>query len=382
MRIPLLDLKAQFAEIRSEVEHAVAEVFASQQFVLGPAVERFEHEMEQYTGAPHAIGVASGSDALLLALMALDVGRGDTVVTTPFTFFATAGAIARVGARIVFADIEPETFNLSAATVQCALERESLRDGKLVLLPVHLYGRLAPMEELCALARERGARVVEDAAQAVGARKPSSNGSAATAGTFGDFGCLSFFPSKNLGGAGDGGMVLCRDEKLAARVRVLRVHGSRRRYHHEWIGVNSRLDALQAALLSVKLRRLEAWNARRRDRAALYSRCFRKAGLEPGPVRTPADAGEAHVFHQYVIRADRRDALRDALARAEIDTQIYYPIPLHEQPCFESLGYRRGDFPEAERASRECLALPLYPELRDDQIDRVVSAVVEFYGVP
>ena len=381
MKVSLLDLQAQYAEIRSEIDHAVAAVFASQQFVLGAAVERFEREMEQFSGARYAIGVASGSDALLLALMALEIGPDDSVVTTPFTFFATAGAVARVGAKLVFADIDPATFNLSAATVERALERTPSGKGRLVLLPVHLYGRMAPMPELCTFAQSRGARLVEDAAQAVGARGLSSNGEVRMAGTFGDFGALSFFPSKNLGGAGDAGMVLCEDEGLAEHVRILRVHGSRRRYHHEIVGINSRLDALQAAILSVKLRRLEAWNARRRERAALYSRRLREVGLDPTFLRAPTEAGEGHVFHQYVIRAERRDALRERLAKAEIDTQVYYPIPLHEQPCFASLGYRHGDFPESERASRECLALPIYPELRDEQIEHVVVTAAEFFGV-
>jgi dTDP-4-amino-4,6-dideoxygalactose transaminase len=311
--------------------------------------------------------------------MALEIGRGDCVVTTPFTFFATAGAAVRAGARLAFADIERSAFNITAATVEQALERVGGTCRRLVILPVHLYGQMAPMEELCAFARRRGAHLVEDAAQSVGARS-SLEGRARMAGTWGDLGALSFFPSKNLGAAGDGGMVLCDDDVLAARVRMLRVHGSRRRYHHDEVGLNSRLDSLQAALLRVKLRRLDEWNARRRARAALYSRRFRELGLDPGPVQTPAEAGEEHVFHQYVIRAERRDRLREALAKAEIETQIYYPIPLHEQPCFAELGYRRGDFPESERACGECLALPIYPELHDDQIEHVVASVASFYG--
>ncbi len=378
MKVPLLDLKAQYAAIRSEVERAVGELFAAQQFVLGPVVDRFEGEMSAYTGARHAIGVASGSDALLLALMALEVGPGDTVVTTPFTFFATAGSIARTGARLVFADIDPGTFNLSSATVAPVLEACARESRRTVLMPVHLYGRVAPMEELGALAERLGARVVEDAAQSVGARQ-RLDGAARMSGTMGDLGALSFFPSKNLGAAGDAGMVLTNDESLATRVRLLRTHGQVRRYVHDFVGINSRLDSLQAALLSVKLRYVEGWNARRRERAAAYSSAFRAARPAPSPIVLPEPAGEEHVFHQYVIRCPLRDELRSALSEAGIETQIYYPIPLHLQPCFEQLGLGRGSFPEAERAADECLALPIYPELRDEQIDFVVGAIGDFY---
>ena len=380
MRVPLLDLRAQYETIRHDAERAVAQVFADQQFVLGPTVERFEAEMRAYTGTRHAIGVASGSDALLLALMALEIGPEDAVVTTPFTFFATAGSITRTGAHLVFADIDPETFNLAPAAVAAALA-ETARSARLtVLMPVHLYGRVAPMAALSRIAAEHGATIVEDAAQAVGARGRTGEGAMVRmAGTFGLFGALSFFPSKNLGAAGDAGMVLCADDRMAERVRMLRTHGGVQRYVHERVGVNSRLDALQAALLSVKLPHLERWNAARRERAAAYSRRFREAGLEPRWIRLPQDAGEEHVFHQYVLRADRRDELRAALGEAGVETQVYYPIPLHRQPCFAPLGFRAGQFPEAERASRECLALPIYPELTDEQLDHVVETVAAFY---
>ena len=375
MRVPLLDLQAQYATLRADVERAVRAVFEDQQFVLGAAVERFEREMESYTGARRAIGVASGSDALLLALLALDVGRGDAVVTTPFTFFATAGSIARTGAQPVFADIDPSTFNVSPATAADALEEASRSARRLVLMPVHLYGRLASMDELSAAAARLGAAIVEDAAQAIGARAGRR-----MAGTFGEFGALSFFPSKNLGAAGDAGMVLCAEEKGADIIRSLRTHGSSKdRYVHDRIGMNSRLDALQAVVLSVKLARLEEWNRARRDRARGYSRRFRDASLAPGPLTVPDDAGDEHVFHQYVIRAEKRDALREALRQAGVETQVYYPVPLHLQRCFESLGYREGAFPESERASRECLALPIYPELGDDALDHVVNSAAAFY---
>jgi dTDP-4-amino-4,6-dideoxygalactose transaminase len=379
MRVPLLDLKAQYASIRTEAERVIQTLFVEQHFVLGPAVERFEEEMKTYSGARHAIGVASGSDALLLALMALEVGSGDAVVTTPFTFFATAGSIVRTGARLVFADIDPETFNLSPSAVRATLQECSRDARRTVLMPVHLYGRMAPMAALKALAAASGADVVEDAAQAIGARA-RDGGVERMAGTFGALGALSFFPSKNLGAAGDAGMVLASDDRLGERVRVLRTHGSRTRYLHDLVGINSRLDALQAALLSVKLGHLESWNARRRERAARYDRGLREARLVPERIRVPGDAGAEHVFHQYVIRAERRDELRDALARAEVETQIYYPLPLHQQPCFSHLGFRAGQFPEAECAARECLALPIYPELRDDQLDYVVDRVAAFYS--
>ena len=380
MRVPLLDLRAQYETIRRDAERAVAQVFADQQFVLGPTVERFEAEMRAYTGTRHAIGVASGSDALLLALMALEIGPEDAVVTTPFTFFATAGSITRTGAHLVFADIDPETFNLAPAAVAAALAETARSARRTVLMPVHLYGRVAPMAALSRIAAEHGATIVEDAAQAVGARGPTGEGATVRmAGTFGLFGALSFFPSKNLGAAGDAGMVLCADDRMAERVRMLRTHGGVQRYVHERVGVNSRLDALQAALLSVKLRHLERWNLARRERAAAYSRRFREAGLEPRWIRLPQDAGEEHVFHQYVLRADRRDELRATLGEAGVETQVYYPIPLHRQPCFAPLGFRAGQFPEAERASRECLALPIYPELMDEQLDHVVETVAAFY---
>jgi dTDP-4-amino-4,6-dideoxygalactose transaminase len=380
MRVPLLDLRAQYETIRQDAERAVVQVFAEQQFVLGPTVERFEAEMKAYTGARHAIGVASGSDALLLALMALEIGPQDAVVTTPFTFFATAGSIVRTGARLAFADIDPETFNLAPVAVAAALAETVRAVRRAVLMPVHLYGRMAPMAALGTIAAEHGATIVEDAAQAIGARgRADAGGAKRMAGTFGLFGALSFFPSKNLGAAGDAGLVLCADDQMAEHVRVLRTHGGVRRYVHERVGVNSRLDALQATLLSVKLAHLERWNAARRDRAAGYSRRFREAGVESRWIRLPQDAGEEHVFHQYVVRAERRDELRAALAEAGVETQVYYPIPLHRQPCFAPLGFREGQFPEAERASRECLALPIYPELTDEQLDHVVETVAAFY---
>ncbi len=378
MRVPLLDLKAQHATIRGEIEAAVKAVFDEQQFVLGATVERFEEEMRAYTGAAHAIGVASGSDALLLALMALEIGPRDAVVTTPFTFFATAGSIARTGARLVFADIDPATFNLAPDGVAAALAFIAKEARRVVLMPVHLYGRLAPMPALSRLAAEHGAAIVEDAAQAIGARAATPRGSR-MAGTFGLFGALSFFPSKNLGAAGDAGMVLCAEEEMAHRIRRLRTHGSSRPYVHDHVGVNSRLDAVQAAVLSVKLRHLEAWNRARRERAAAYTRRLRDAGIDRQGVVLPELAADEHVFHQFVIRVERRDQLREALAEAGVETQVYYPVPLHRQPCFAALGFRAGEFPHAEKACRECLALPIFPELSDEQVDYVVETIAAFY---
>ncbi len=380
MKVPLLDLRAQFASIRGEIEHAVGEVFAEQGFVLGPRVERLERDMRSYTGAGFAIGCASGSDALLLALMALGIGPGDTIVTTSFSFFATVSAPVRLGARVVFADIDPATFNLSAATIEAALARRR-PSGRLVILPVHIYGRAAPMEEILRLAKRLDAPIVEDAAQSIGAFAEVGGASIMT-GAIGELGALSFFPSKNLGGAGDGGMVLARTQELGDAVAMLRVHGSRIRYEHERVGINSRLDALQAAVLSVKLRHLDRWNAARRERAAAYRERFRAAGLAPGPIVLPDDAGKSHVWHQFVVRAARRDELRAALLEAGVETQVYYPIPLHVQACFADQGCPAGELPECERAAREVLALPIYPELGDDALDHVVDAVSRFYGRP
>ena len=378
MKVPLLDLGAQYEAIRDDVERAVAAVFGGQQFILGPAVERFEREMKAYSGAAGAVGLASGSDALLVALMALDVGPEDTVVTTPFTFFATAGSIARTGAKLAFADIDPRTFNLDPEAAAVALTDARRRSRRVVLMPVHIYGRLAPMGALVRAAAKHDAPIVEDAAQAVGARA-EMDGTVRQAGTFGISGALSFFPSKNLGAAGDAGMLLCGSDEMTERVRVIRNHGSRTRYYHDLVGVNSRLDSLQAALLSVKLPHLDSWNAARRAKAAGYRARFEAASLVPRPIVVPEEPGESHVFHQYVIRAERRDELRDAMAKEGVASQVYYPVPLHRQRCFEPLGFRAGEFPESERACSECLALPIYPELSEAQQDRVVDVIAAFY---
>lgn len=367
--VALLDLRPQYATIRDEVRAAIDRVLDSQQFVLGPEVEAFEQEIADFIGARYAVGVSSGTDALLLALMSLGVGPGDEVITSAFSFFATAGVIARLGARPVFADIDPCTFNLDA---RAALDR--MTGATRAIVPVHLYGRCADMEPLLRAAEERRGQltVVEDAAQAIGATDSSGR----QAGTIAPIGCFSFFPTKNLGAFGEGGLVTA-DAAAAERVRVLRVHGMEPKYHHRFVGGNFRLDALQAAVLRVKLRHLAAWTRARARNAETYRALIREARLDD-QVGVPEDTA-GHVYNQFVIRAPRRDALRDHLTRCGIGTEVYYPIPLHLQECFRSLGYAPGDFPAAEAAAREVLALPIYPELDEAQIASVVSAIAEFY---
>lgn len=376
MTVPFLDLGAQDAAVGAAVRAALAEVVASRQFVLGPHVERFEAAMAAYCGVPHAIGVASGTDALALALVALGAGPGTAVVTTPFSFFATASTIVRVGARPLFADIDPATCTLDPAAVETVLERTEER--VLGLVPVHLYGRLAAVRELAALAERRGLWVLEDAAQAVGARADGVR-----AGAFGRAAALSFYPTKNLGGLGDGGMVLTGDERIAARVRQDRLQGQTAPYVHASIGLCSRLDALQAAALGAKLPHLDDWNARRRTVAEWYTAGLGARGLAgrpDAPLVCPAPADTAHVFHQYVVRARDRDRLRAHLGAAGVGTQVYYPQPLHLQPALAHLGVRPGALPEAERAAAEVLALPIYPELTPAQVDTVVEAIARFYA--
>jgi dTDP-4-amino-4,6-dideoxygalactose transaminase len=385
--VPLLDLKAQYAGIRAEVLPIIESVCASQQFILGEHVRALESELAQYCAASAGVGVSSGTDALLLALMAFGIGAGDEVITSPFTFFATAGTIARTGARPVFCDIDPETFNISPAAVEDFIERRCRPEaGGLVnratggrvraLMPVHLYGRSADMQSIMRIAGHRGLRVIEDAAQAIGTE--DANG--VRVGSIGDIGCFSFFPSKNLGAFGDAGLCTTNDPELAERMRVLRVHGGKPKYFHPLIGGNFRIDELQAAILRVKLRHLDAWTEARRRNAAYYTAAFDRAGLAPRVVTPRADAGGRHIFNQYVIRAVRRDELRAALTDRGIGTEIYYPVPLHLQECFAHLGYARGDFPESERAAGETLALPIYPELSDTQLAHVVAGVAGFYG--
>jgi dTDP-4-amino-4,6-dideoxygalactose transaminase len=375
-KIPIIDLKAQYKTIRKELQQAIDEVLESQQFILGTAVKKFETEAAAHLGVGHAIGVASGSDALLLALTALGVGPGDGVIVPTFTFVATATAVARLGATPLFADIEPESFLISVKQVEMLLADKKTVARVKAVIPVHLFGRMCVMKEIAALAKRHRISVVEDAAQAFGARDGSK-----AAGTLGDFGCYSFFPTKNLGGLGDGGLVATGDRPLADKISLLRAHGEGAKYRHDVIGVNSRLDAIQAAALAVKLRHVERWCAARRERARHYGELFHQRKLLGRGVKSIPDAREAvHAFNYYVIRADRRDALKNHLAAAGIQTEIYYPIPLHLQPCFSHLGYRRGDFPVAEKAAEEVLALPLYPELTEAQQAAVVESIAAFYG--
>ena len=368
--IPLLDLKVQFAAIETEVRQAIDEVLASQQFILGPAVMTFEAAIADFTGTAHAVGVSSGSDALLVSLMALGIGPGDEVVTSAYSFFASAGAIARLGARPVFVDIEPDTYNIDATQIEQAITPRTK-----AILPVHQFGQCADMSAILAIADRHGPPVVEDAAQAIGAEHQSRR-----AGGMGRIGCLSFFPSKNLGGFGDGGMVLTADRALAEKMRVLRGHGAKPKYYHALVGGNFRLDALQATVLSAKLRHLEEWTDGRRRNARLYDQKFAAAGLAPGQLITPAVRSGRHVFNQYVIRTPKRDALLGHLREKGIGCAVYYPEPLHLQACFAELGYREGQLPNAEAAARKSLAIPMYPELTASQIDRVVSTIVAFLG--
>jgi dTDP-4-amino-4,6-dideoxygalactose transaminase len=368
MRVPLLDLQAQYATIREEVRAAMDRVCDSQHFILGPEVSAFEEEVAALCDVRFAVGVSSGTDALLLALMAVGVGPGDDVVTSPYSFFATAGTIARLGARAVFVDIERATFNLDPSMLASRL---TLRTKAIV--PVHLFGRCCDMDAVDALATARGLSVIEDAAQAIGALDDRGR----VAGTIGTTGCLSFFPSKNLGGFGDAGMVLTNDAEVAERMRILRVHGSAPKYHHRFVGGNFRLDALQAAVLRVKLKYLDGWTKARRENADRYRTLFGEHGLD-GVVVLPEDR-PGHIYNQFVIRCRRRDELQQFLLERGIGSEVYYPIPLHLQPCFGELGYRDGDLPEAEAAARESLALPIYPELTAAAQQYVVEQVRKFY---
>ena len=393
MRVPLLDLSEQYAALAPPIRSAIDEVLATQNFILGPKLEAFEQEIARYCGSPHAIGVSSGTDALLAIFMAMGLGPGDAVLTSDYSFFATGGCVARVGATPVFIDIDPVTYNISPAALELYLEScRKETDGSLrtpkgdrvrAIVPVHLFGLCCEMDAVLEIARHFKVEVVEDAAQAIGAEYPSRSGNA-QAGTMGDSGTLSFYPSKNLGAAGDAGMILCRDEAFAKRVRVCRQHGMEPRYYHQFIGGNFRLDEIQAAILSVKLPRLDDWSAARRGVAEIYGNEFRRLGLTDRislPAEPYRDRGltNHHIYHQYVIRTPQRDALREHLTRKEIGTAIYYPLALHEQECFRSLGYHAGDFPESERAARETLALPIYPELSAEQQRYVAESIAEFF---
>ncbi|MGH9160416.1 MAG: DegT/DnrJ/EryC1/StrS family aminotransferase [Vicinamibacteraceae bacterium] len=369
MIVPLLDLHAQFQAIRQDVLAAIERACDTQRFVLGPDVEALEQALAALTGVRHAIGVSSGTDALLVALMALGVGPADEVIVPTYSFFATAGAVSRVGATPVFVDIDPATFNIDPDEA-----RRAVTSRTKAIIPVHLFGQCAEMAELATLAREAGIAVVEDAAQAIGARYRDR-----PAGGLGALGCFSFYPSKNLGAFGDGGLVTTNDAALAERVRLLRNHGASRTYRHEVVGGNFRLDALQAVVLRVKLPHLAAWTSRRQANAARYRRLFAEHAPD-APVRLPVEAAErTHIYNQFVVRAPVRDDLRRHLAAAGIGSEVYYPLPFHLQPCFASLGYQPGRLPEAERAAAESLALPVFPELSEEQQRYVVERIAGFY---
>jgi dTDP-4-amino-4,6-dideoxygalactose transaminase len=386
MQVPLLDLRAQYAPLRARIEQAIREVCDSQRFVLGPRVAQLERDLAKYSQTAYAIGMSSGTDALLVALMALDIGPGDEVITSPYTFFATGGVVARLGARPVFCDIDPQTFNLAPSAVEELIEEScESRDGRLVnrrtggvvraLIPVHLYGQVAEMDALLDIAKRHSLRVVEDAAQAIGAELADGR----RAGSIGDIGCLSFFPTKNLGAFGDAGMCTTNDPVLAQKLQILRVHGGEPKYYHAVIGGNFRLDELQAAVLVIKLEHLDEWTAARQRNAAHYTEAIAGAGLGKSVAVPTVSRGQRHIFNQYVIRAERRDELRAHLAERGVGTEIYYPLALHRQQCFAYLGHGPNEFPNAVRASAETLALPIYPELETAQLDYVVDKIAEFY---
>jgi len=372
LSVPLLDLKAQYAAIKDEILPAVEAVLESQYFILGPTVAECERRIAEYCQCRSAVGVSSGSDALLICLMAEGVGPGDEVITTAYTFFATAGAIARLGATPVFVDIRPDTYNIDASEIEA-----HITDNTKAIIPVDLYGQCAELDAIIEIGRRYGLPAIEDAAQAIGAEYKGRR-----AGSMCDYGCLSFFPSKNLGAGGDGGMVVTQDEQRAEKLRTLRVHGSRPKYHHALVGGNFRLDAIQAAIVTAKLPHLDDWSVRRAANADRYRRLFSAAGLvEPGMVQLPVAAAERrHIYNQFVIRAPRRDELRSYLKQRGVGTEVYYPVALHLQECFADLGYAPGNFPESEAAARQTLALPIYPELTDEQAAYVVRCIAEFYA--
>ena len=386
MKVPLLDLKAQYETIRPEIEAAVRDVLESQHFILGPFVQKCEEAIARYSGAAHGIGMSSGSDALLACLMAEGIGPGDEVITTPYTFFATVGAITRLGATPVFVDIEPVAYNIAADQIASKISPRTK-----AIIPVHLYGQSADMRTVLDAARAHKLVVIEDAAQAIGAEIDGRR-----CGSLAEYGCFSFFPSKNLGAGGDAGMVVTSDPARAAKLAILRAHGSKPKYYHRVVGGNFRLDALQAAIVSAKLVHLDGWTEGRRRNAGRYDRLFAESGLSVCNSREwvsggrhgmpdvvlPTSVTDRHVFNQYVIRVASRDELKTRLQEKGVGTEIYYPVPMHMQECFASLGYRAGDFPESEGAASQTLALPIYPELTDEQAAYVVACIREFYGRP
>ncbi|MBW1695581.1 MAG: DegT/DnrJ/EryC1/StrS family aminotransferase [Deltaproteobacteria bacterium] len=377
MKVPLLDLKAQYAAIREEILRVTEEVYESQYFILGPRVEALEKQIADYTKTTHAVGISSGTDALLVSLMAAGIGAEDRVITSSYSFFATAGCIARLGAYPVFADIDPDTYNISADCIEATIDSMTpMQLQKLkAIVPVHLFGQCADMDPILEIARRYGLAVVEDAAQAIGAEYRGLR-----AGSIGQMGCFSFFPSKNLGAFGDGGMVTTNSDPLYEELRILRSHGAAPKYHHRRIGGNFRLDALQAAVVSIKLKYLDKWTEGRQKNAATYRKMFEDAKIN-NYITLPVEKEQRHIYNQFVISvAERRDELKAFLRDAGIGTEVYYPVPLHLQQCFSYLGYEKGDFPAAEHAAAHSLALPIYPELTRDQQQYVVSKIRQFYS--
>ena len=369
MNVPLLDLQTQYLRLQPEIMKIIGEVCAKQSFILGAYVEQFENTLAKFIGTQHAVGVASGSDALLLSLMELDIQPGDEVITVPFTFFASTGVISRLHARPVFVDVSPDTFNLDP--MQLA---ETITPRTKAILPVHLFGQCANMESINEVGGNHGIPVIEDACQAIGATRNGTR-----AGAFGRTGCFSFFPSKNLGAFGDGGLISTHDAQVAERLRLLRVHGSRSEYHHHLIGMNSRLDALQAAVLQVKFQYLADWTTKRQNNAGRYRQLFQEHGLDDRVILPMVEPGNVHVYNQFTIRTPMRDALSAYLTEQNIGNRIYYPVPLHLQECYEMLGYHKGDFPVTEQAAKEVLSLPIYPELTTDQLVFVVRSIKKFF---
>lgn len=377
MGVPLLDLKAQHEPLHKEVMAAIEQTFRSQAFILGPEVSKLEERVASYCQTSHGIGVSSGTDALLIALMAIGVGPGDEVITTPYSFFATAGAVARLGAKPVLVDIDPKTYNIDPAKIGNAITANTK-----AIIPVHLYGQCADMGPILELAQRHNLKVIEDAAQAIGSEYRDGR----RAGSMGTVGCLSFFPSKNLGCLGDGGMVVTNDNDLAERIKVLRVHGGKPKYYHKMIGGNFRLDTIQAAVLNVKLNYLDEWTSRRQGNAQRYETLFQQSGLVqkgntrlPDPIYRESGAKHYHIYNQFVLRVDKRDELMAYLKEKGIGTEIYYPVPFHLQECFRYLGHKEGDFPESERAAKETMAIPIYPELTAPQQAEVVGTIQRFY---
>ncbi len=366
--VPLLDLKAQYATLRDEIRPAVDRVLETQQCINGPDVRTLEREVANYCHAKHCVGVSSGTDAILLSLMALDIGTDDEVITTPYTFFATAGCIARVGAKPVFVDIDPATFNIDPALIEKAITPRTK-----AIMPVHLFGQCADMDPILAIARKHNLPVIEDAAQAIGSEYKGQR-----AGSMGTVGCFSFFPSKNLGAVGDAGAVTCNDDKLAKRLVKLRGHGAEVKYYHDEVGGNFRLDTIHAAVLSVKLKHLDEWTAARQANAAFYTKAIQNNRALRSAMTPPPVVQSRHIFNQYVIRIQDRDGLKDFLKACQIGTEVYYPVPMHLQKCFADLGYGDGDFPHSEEAARTTLALPIYPELTETQKQYVVDTLVAF----